>query len=178
MRSGETYHLRVVALGEFYNVYINLTPKEQVESFDSFSKWAQILLQDFNEIDRCLIPQEQIFNYLKAIQDLNHWSFENNQTSLIKNYLSFWETLNTTYTNFTNHLINKGKGYQGLIYREAVENIESYIQSSSDKHVFVGFNALNTAESTIIQELLQNDLADVYWDIDNSFMIFGQRGAS
>lgn len=157
-------------LFEFYSVYRNAS-KESLDAFDSFSKWAQILLQDFNEIDRYLIPQEQIFNYLKAIQDINHWSLENNQTTIIKNYLSFWKNLNTTYTNFTNHLINKGKGYQGLIYREAVENIENYIQSSPEKkHIFIGFNALNTAESTIIQELLQNDLADIYWDIDNSFI--------
>lgn len=158
-------------LFEFYCVYLKNTSKENLDNFDAFSKWAQILLQDFNEIDRYLIPQEQIFNYLSAIQDINHWSLENNQTQLIKNYLSFWKKLNTTYSNLTNHLINKGFGYQGLIYREAVENIESYIQANQDKkHIFIGFNALNTAEKTIIQELLHNDLADIYWDIDDSFI--------
>ncbi len=161
----------VELLFEFYNVYLKNTSKENLDTFDVFSKWAQVLLQDFNEIDRYLIPQEQIFNYLSAIQDINHWSLEDNQTQLIKNYLSFWGNINTTYTNFTNHLINKGFGYQGLIYREAVENLESYIQASKEKeHVFIGFNALNKAESTIIQELLHNDLADIYWDIDNSFL--------
>lgn len=158
-------------LFEFYNVYLKNNSKESIDAFDAFSKWAQILLQDFNEIDRYLIPQEKIFNYLSAIQDINHWSLENNQPQLIKNYLSFWKKLNTTYASLTNHLINKGFGYQGLIYREAVENIESYIQTNQDKkHIFIGFNALNTAEETIIQELLHNDLADIYWDIDDSFI--------
>ena len=83
----------------------NLTKNEHQDSFESFSKWAQILLQDFNEIDRYLIPQENIFNYLSAIQELNHWSLEENQTDFIKNYLSFWKKLHTYYIHFTNTLI-------------------------------------------------------------------------
>jgi len=167
-------------LFEFYEVYLKSNhAKESLEDFDAFSKWAQILLQDFNEIDRYLVPQNQIFNYLSAIQDLKHWSLEGDQTQLIKSYLSFWKKLNTTYANFTNHLINKGFGYQGLIYREAVENIESYIQvNHNKKHIFLGFNALNNAESTIIQELLQNELAEIYWDIDDSFMSTPSHDAS
>ena len=158
-------------LFEFYNVYVKNTAKKDLDPFDAFTKWAQILLQDFNEIDRYLIPQEQIFNYLSAIQDINHWSLEDNQTPLIKNYLSFWKKLSAHYLNLTNSLINKGYGYQGLIYREAVENLENYIQANQKKkHVFLGFNALNTAESKIIQELLHNDLAEIYWDTDNTFI--------
>ncbi|GAA4892562.1 PD-(D/E)XK nuclease family protein [Flaviramulus aquimarinus] len=156
---------------EFYDAYAQLTKKENLDSFESFSKWAQILLQDFNEIDRYLIPQENIFNYLSAIQDLNHWSLEEQKTDFVKNYLAFWNKLYNYYTHFTEQLLNKKIGYQGLIYREAVENLESYIQSNPKKqHVFLGFNALNTSEETIIQELLQNNLAKIYWDIDKVFL--------
>lgn len=157
-------------LFEFYSTYQKLTEKSQQDSFESFSKWGQIVLQDFNEIDRYLIPQKQIFEYLSAIQEINHWSSEQNQTDFIKNYLSFWNKLPSYYEHFTTALVNKNIGYQGLIYREAVENIESYIESlNSGKIIFLGFNALNTAEETIIQELLQNDLAKIYWDIDDVF---------
>ena len=41
-------------LFDFYNTYLQLTEKQNIETFESFSKWAQILLQDFNEIDRYL----------------------------------------------------------------------------------------------------------------------------
>jgi len=161
-------------LFEFYQVYLEHAAskdKDKLDSFDNFSKWAQTLLQDFNEIDRFLIPSKHIFDYLSAIQDINHWSLQKNRTPLIENYLSFWENLNSYYTNLSNNLINKGLGYQGLIYREAVDNLETYIQTNSSRqHLFVGFNALNTAESSIIQELLQNDIADIYWDIDNTFV--------
>ena len=157
----------------FYNTYLKLTPKKAIESFDSFSKWAQILIQDFNEIDRYLIPQEKIFNYLSAIKEIEnsqHWSLEDNQTEFVKNYLSFWKKLPEYYSHFTDELLLNKIGYQGLIYREAVENLESYIHSLGNKeHVFLGFNALNTAEETIIQEFLQNDLATIYWDIDRTF---------
>ncbi|WP_100611235.1 PD-(D/E)XK nuclease family protein [Confluentibacter lentus] len=158
-------------LFEFYNVYCSLTKDEEKDSFEVFSKWAQILLQDFNEIDRYLIPQKKIFNYLSAIQDLKHWSLEENKTDFVKKYLSFWNKLYDYYLHVSQQLLNKKIGYQGLVYREAVENLESYIQNNSEKqHVFLGFNALNTSEETIIQELLQNNLAKIYWDIDGIFI--------
>ncbi|EDP72729.1 hypothetical protein FBALC1_16547 [Flavobacteriales bacterium ALC-1] len=158
-------------LFKLYESYKELTIEADLESFDSFSKWAQILLQDFNEIDRYLIPQEQIFDYLNAIKELNHWSLEATQTELIKNHLKFWKRLKDYYLTFTESLLQNKKGYQGLIYREAAENLEAYIESNADKiHVFLGFNALNESESRIIQGLLQNDLAHIYWDIDKTFI--------
>ena len=160
-------------LFEFYTSYCQITPEKNRDNFELFSKWAQALLLDFNEIDRFLIPHKNIFNYLGAIKEIesNHWSKEDNQTDFIKKYLLFWNKLQEYYTVFSERLLNKKVGYQGLIYREAVENLESYIQNNSSKqHVFLGFNALNSAEETIIQELLQNDQAEIYWDIDKTFM--------
>lgn len=159
-------------LFEFYSTYTQLTKKEETDTFEVFSKWAQILLQDFNEIDRYLIPQKNIFNYLSAIKEIenHHWSLEENQTKFIKKYLSFWNKLHTYYTHFSKQLLNKKIGYQGLIYRESVGNLEVYIQNNPKKqHVFLGFNALNSCEETIIQKLLQNNLAKIYWDIDTTF---------
>lgn len=158
-------------LFNFYNTYKLLTHTNEVESFESFSKWAQILLQDFNEIDRYLVPQENLFNYLGAIKEITHWSLKKEQTTLVKNHIKFWKRLALYYKEFTSSLINNNKGYQGLIYREATDNIEAYIENNSNKfHVFVGFNALNDCESQIIQALLENDMAAVYWDIDHAFM--------
>lgn len=158
-------------LFRLYETYISLTIKEDQESFESFSKWAQLLLQDFNEIDRYLIPQELIFDYLNAIKEINHWSLENSQTDLIKNYLKFWKQLKVFYQVFTEKLLQNKQGYQGLIYREAAENLEVYIENNATKtHVFLGFNAINKAESQIIQGLLQNDIAHIYWDIDEKFI--------
>ena len=157
---------------ELYTAYKTVF-KNEYDNFDTFSKWAQIILQDFNEIDRYLIDKTKIFNYLSAIQEINsnHWSIDKNQTPLIRNYLKFWNSLEELNSVFEEQLISKSIGYQGLIYREAYNNIENYIQENSDKKiVFIGFNALNKAEIGIIKELLHNDIAQVFWDIDKTFI--------
>ena len=158
-------------LFEFYDVYKNNTPEPETEPFENFAKWAQMLIQDFNEIDRYLVDQSKLFGYLSAIKDIDHWSLDKEQTSLIKTYLSFWKRLPFLYEELVSRLINKGVAYQGLMYREAVENLENYMQSNPDKqHIFIGFNRLNTSESVIFQELLHSGLADIFWDIDTVFM--------
>ena len=158
-------------LFRLYTTYSTHTDNLEIEPFDSFIKWAQILLQDFNEIDRYLVNQTDIFNYLGAIKELDHWSLESNQTNLIKSHLKFWKQLGNYYNAFTEELIGNKEGYQGLIYREAANNLEYYIETNSNrKHIFLGFNALNESESQIIQGLLQSDIAHIYWDIDQTFV--------
>ncbi|MBD0831145.1 PD-(D/E)XK nuclease family protein [Aestuariibaculum sediminum] len=159
-------------LFEFYNTYLTLTKPAKPDTFEVFTKWAQIVLQDFNEIDRYNIPQKRIFDYLSDIKDIehHHWSLEENQTEFIKNYLAFWNKLHSYYIHFSETLKAKNMGYQGLLYREATHKINGYIEEYPEKkHVFLGFNALNTCEEQIIQNLLNNKLADIYWDIDAHF---------
>ncbi|WP_431132880.1 PD-(D/E)XK nuclease family protein [Psychroserpens mesophilus] len=171
--SNLTYADNTELLFEFYNVYLKHTPKEQIEPFDTFSKWGQMLLQDFNEIDRYLVSPNHIFDYLNAIKEIEHqhWSLDENQTSYVKNYLAFWNRLKLLYTELNNQLIQNKKGYQGLVYKEAIENLEQFIASQTNvTYIFVGFNALNKAEEIIIQELLQQNIAHIYWDIDASFV--------
>lgn len=157
-------------LFEFYETYKEHHQGRDIENFQTFSAWSQILLQDFNEIDRYLIPQKQIFSYLYSIKDIDHWSKQDNKTEIQKNYLKFWGELNKYYSSFTQRLLDRKIGYQGLIYREAIENIEFYLQNNSKHHIFIGFNALNNAEERIIQEFLHTSLASIYWDIDEIFL--------
>ena len=158
-------------LFEFYQVYKALTPKEAVEDFYSFSRWANTILQDFNEIDRYLIETKDFFNYLSSIKELNHWYLQEEKTELQQNYIQFWKTLHQYYQHLKNRLLNKQLGYQGLIYREAVENLPYYLESQKNKpHYFIGFNALNNAESLIIQEFLEQENNEIFWDIDKHFV--------
>lgn len=158
-------------LFEFYEVYKELHKEEDKDNFSTFCKWGQIALQDFNEIDRYLIDPDQIFNYLSSIKELNHWTLEKEKTELQLNYLKFWNRLQEYYHRLQEHLIAKNIGYQGLVYREAIENLEYFI-NANQQHTFyfIGFNALNNAESAIIQEFLANTSADIYWDIDKTFV--------
>lgn len=158
-------------LFEFYSIYQHLEAKDSIDSFDNFIKWASLLINDFNEIDRHLIDSAYIFSYLRDIKRLEKlFQKGDKKTDLIKNYFLFFEKIENYYNSLYNHLIGKKLGYQGLQYREAADNIQLYIENSKDvKLIFIGFNALNKAEETIIQELLTSNIASIYWDIDQSF---------
>lgn len=154
---------------ELYQTYVQTIDKEHQESFDSFYAWAQTLIYDFNEIDRYLIDADHFFNYLSRIQDINHWSKSENQTDLVKNYLWFWKQLPELYKNFTHRIIEDGKAYQGLMYREASEKIVSYLKENTQDYIFIGFNALNTAEQKLIQYILKQNRGKIFWDLDEVF---------
>mgnify|MGYP002639422389 CR=1 FL=1 len=162
-----------------YNAYLKIPSNQKKDEFDVFSTWINTLLNDFNEIDRYLIPPKSFFNYLSSIQDMNHWYLKEKKTSLIENYLAFWDSLYDFYENLKALLLKEGAGYQGMVYKEAAENIEHYKASNiNKKHIFIGFNALNNAEQTIIQELLETGNAEVYWDSDSHFYNDNKHSAS
>ncbi len=146
------------------------SPIAQHDDFGSFMKWGQTLLSDFNDIDGYLIPAHDILNYLSAIKEINHWSLKKDKTELIENYLQLWGNLESIYNEFYGQLISRQLGYQGLIQREAVKKLEEGQIESETTLVFVGFNALNNAESKIIQHFLEQGSAHVYWDIDSFFL--------
>ncbi|MCM4166641.1 hypothetical protein KCTC52924_01488 [Arenibacter antarcticus] len=153
-----------------YKAYSSITT-EQKDNFSTFAKWGQTLLQDFNEIDRYLIDTKDIFSYLADIQEINHWSLQKDKSEIISNYIQFWNQLNPLYNTFNQLLKAKNLGHQGLIYRTACEQLPRYLENNSNKtHIFVGFNALNTAESFIIQEILAKTKAEIFWDSDPYFI--------
>lgn len=161
----------VELLFEFYEVYKTITPKEKVQDFDYFANWAKMLLQDFNEIDRYLLNPDHVFSYLKDIEDIKHWSLDlEKRTELIANYLEFWEVMPDYYRGLYQYLKEKGVGYQGLVYREAVGQHKAYLKSNPRHYYCVGFNALNAAEEVIFQSFLELEKATVLWDIDAVFM--------
>ena len=153
-----------------YETYLKLDSILEKESFDTYSTWATTLLGDFNEMDRYLLDTHSFFNYLNDIQDLNHWYLRDDKTPLIEKYLAFWNSLQEFHKNLKDHLLKDHLGYQGLVYRKAAEDISHYMEANqSTKHVFIGFNALNAAEQTIMQELLELDQNEVIWDTDSYF---------
>ena len=161
----------VELLFEFYTIYIEITETDP-ESFETFANWAKTLLQDFNEIDRYLLEPDKVLKYLENIKEIEHWAVDiDKRTELIENYLIFWKKLPKYYHSLYHYLLQKGIGYQGLIYREAVNNLNHFSESVKEKNfVFAGFNALNQAEEKIVQHLLAIDKAKIYWDIDETFL--------
>jgi len=157
---------------EFYEIYIEITDKEKQQPFELFANWAKTLLQDFNEIDRYLLEPNHVLSYLKDIEDIKHWSVDaEKRTTMIDNYLQFWNLLPVYYEALYGHLLNKGIGYQGLIYREAVKNLNHFSNAIGNKEfLFAGFNAFNVSEEKIVQHLLVTDKAKIFWDADEAFL--------
>jgi len=157
-------------LFELYYAYLDQT-KGKKENYLEFSKWGQTLLQDINEIDRYLIDTGKLFTNLSAIQEINHWYLAAEKTKMVKDYIKFWNNLEELYTTFNQKLLIQGIGHQGLVYRKANENLESYLEANkNNRYIFIGFNALNTAESNIIQRILQTKNAEIYWDADEYYL--------
>lgn len=159
-------------LFEFYEVYLSVTEKKNQQSFELFANWAKTLLQDFNEIDRYLLDPSHVLSYLKDIEDIKKWGLEIDQkTKLLENYIDFWKLLPMYYDSLYNHLLFKSIGYQGLVYREAVNNLNHFSNTIGNRiFIFAGFNALNAAEEKIVQHLLALDQAKIYWDSDQTFL--------
>lgn len=143
------------------------------ESFDEFSKWGQILLSDFNEMDRYLVDAKQLFGNLKDIKELENWSLNSVEplTEFQKKYLNFWQLLGTYYTAFGKRILAQKQAYQGLAYRVVAENTEERVKKHSwKKIIFAGFNALNLAEEIIIEKLIDCDKAEIIWDVDSYYV--------
>jgi hypothetical protein len=168
--SGLRYASSSRMLFSLYEASLNEKGLEN-ESFHDFSRWGRILLQDFNEIDRYLVDPDRFFSYLGSLQEIRHWTPDGSSTPLIEKQVRFWKSLYPIYRRFREGLEREGLGYQGQVYRKAVETLGEYLNSNASTHfVFAGFNALNTAEETIIREILENGKADIFWDADQHYV--------
>jgi ATP-dependent helicase/nuclease subunit B len=142
------------------------------EPFDSFAKWGQLILQDFNEIDRYLADSEQLYENLKDIKVIENWSLgEETLSEYQTNYLKFMNSLGAIYKHFSAFLLNNQWAYQGLAYKYAVLNQDkNNFTDQFDKVLFCGFNALNAAEIKIFHKLFEQKKADLLWDADAYYL--------
>ena len=158
---------------DFYKCYLqNISKKDEIQSFDEFISWAKLMLADFNEIDRELCETQKLFDYVNAFKELNHWSYKEKETELLKKYILFWKNLKPYYNLLTKKLIAKKRAYQGKIYREAVKSTDEFIKKNNViNHIFLGFNALSKSESNVIQHIIQQNQSNlIFWDIDKTLI--------
>jgi ATP-dependent helicase/nuclease subunit B len=158
-------------LFELYQLY----KEEQgsgAEPFDEFAKWAQVFIQDINEIDRYLVDASQLFGNLKNIKEIENWSLSLDQlTDFQQRYLDFFQSLGGLYEKLKAKLLAKHQVYEGLAFRIVCEQLDEKIkQQGWKKIIFAGFNALNAAEERIFLSLKQRGLADVVWDTDSYYL--------
>ena len=162
---------RISLVFEFYSVYKDATRADQAEKFESFSKWAGMLLQDFSEMDANLKEAKEILSYVHDAKRIEKWDpGSDGHTDLVSNYLAFYERLTFYYEALRRHLLEKRSGYQGLVYQCALDNLKSFLHDRPEtRFVFAGFNALSVSEEKLIQGILENGQGEIYWDDDTFY---------
>ncbi len=171
--SGSQVLDNVQLLFEFYEIYKQVVPEEEQNSFDQFIQWGSTLLQDFNEIDRYLIDPKKLFEYVNEARALEVWNLELGEiTEVQQNYLSFWRQMESLYHAFRDHLEKQQLAYSGLSYRKAAEELtDERIQRSPYHHIyFAGFNALTAAEQLIMERFVLAKKATMLFDADEYYV--------
>ncbi len=139
---------------------------DNIGEFNEFLRWANTALDDFDEIDFHLLNADDFFEYESSLARIEEWAKGNSSNDLMKNHSSFFNSLKIYYEKLYKNLMHENKGSLGMIFREAVGNLEIYLQNTNKFHFFVGFNALNKCESQIFQEFLSLRKGEIIWDID------------
>lgn len=178
----------ILLISRLYNIFKELTGT--TESFDQFYFWGELLLADFNDLDKYLVNAEDLFRNLSSVKEIENnfeflepeqleaiehfWSnFNSGQlTSQKQNFIKIWSKLFSVYTKFKQELKKEGIAYEGMIYREIAESItnQKHIENLPLKMIFIGFNALNKCEEKFLEYLQNQKKAEFYWDYDNLYL--------
>ena len=205
---------RVILLLELYECYKTLNGK--AEPLDEFIFWGDVILGDFNDVDKYLVDPKQIFTNVsdyKAMQDtfsylsgrqrqaiegfVSHFNdrsgrltvrLDSDNPNVKERFLMIWNILYPLYTSFRSRLKEKNEAYEGMVYRDIAELIsgngaEDFAERlrtvfpRSEKYVFVGLNALNECEKTLLRRMRDRGMAEFCWDYSGK-MIRDRRNRS
>lgn len=205
---------RVILLLDLYECYKTLNGK--AEPLDEFIFWGDVILGDFNDVDKYLVDPKQIFTNVsdyKAMQDtfsylsgrqrqaiegfVSHFNdrsgrltvrLDSDNPNVKERFLMIWNILYPLYTSFRSRLKEKNEAYEGMVYRDIAELIsgngaEDFAERlrtvfpRSEKYVFVGLNALNECEKTLLRRMRDRGMAEFCWDYSGK-MIRDRRNRS
>lgn len=171
---------------KLFGIYKKINPGK--EEFDRFFYWGEMLLKDFDDIDKYLVNAknlfvnlsrqkelDQVFDYLTDEQKkiiLDFWrNFDNRPSAEKESFIKIWEVLFELYDRFTRQLKDEKSGYMGMIYRDVVNKInDNSLTVPYHDVIFAGFNALTKSEEKIISWFIQEGKARIFWDIDSYYL--------
>lgn len=166
---------------ELYKVFREETESE--ESLDDFYFWGELLISDFDDVDKNLVDADRLFSNLQELKNImddyefldeeqeaaikqffQNFSIEQ-RTELKDKFISLWDKLGDIYNRYRTQLANLGIAYEGMLYRNVIEQLNTDALPY-DKYVFVGFNVLNKVEINFFTQLRDAGKALFYWDYD------------
>lgn len=180
--SGKQTADRINMMFMLYDIYVRHSGS--TETFDEFLYWGEMLLNDFDDVDKYMADARMLFTNVTDLREIeNDFSFlDAEQIAAIRTFwssfypkgdspnqeefLAVWKILYTLYNDLRDALAAEGRGYEGMIFREVVEQMEqnNCCDLPYTKVVFVGLNALSVAEERFLIQLQKRGIADFYWD--------------
>ncbi|MBR1539088.1 MAG: PD-(D/E)XK nuclease family protein, partial [Bacteroidales bacterium] len=175
-------------LDVLYRDYVRLMPLSEgtsPESFDQFIFWGDILLSDFDDLDKYLVDVDRLLVNLHDLKELSTdydfltedqkaaiaafcgSFFAGGQVSGTRHsFAGIWNVLLPLYHAFRHSLSSQGRAYAGMIYRSVAESLSDgkIVLPQFDEVVFIGLNALNACEKRLLDHLRREGRADFYWD--------------
>ena len=151
------------------------------ETLDHFYGWGQLLLSDFDDLDKNMAPADKVLANLRDIHELDDTSYltpeqremikrffsnfsEEHNSELKERFLRLWSHIGEIYHQFNTQLAEKQLAYEGALYRQVVT--DESIEFEYDTYVFIGFNLLQQVEQTLFRRLEQQGKAIFYQDTD------------
>ena len=147
--------------------------EEQDSDLNVFGSQAAQMAKDFDEIDQYGIDAKHLFNFVLDNKKLELWNFDEEKSKEKElKYLQFFSSLYDYYLRLRDRLTKQGKGYYGMVTRYLSELPEDeLIAKIGDRRIiFAGFNALTTTEERIINTLMRNGKAEVFFDYDSYYV--------
>lgn len=187
---------RIEMLFTLFNIYKRISGSG--ETFDEFLYWGEMLLNDFDDVDKYLVDAQQLFRNIKDLKEIDagfefltesqieairrFWSNflpvgENNKK---KDFLEMWEVLFQLYTSLREQLIQKSQAYEGMIFRDVIERVtkDPEYKLPFEKIIFVGLNGHSKSEEKLLKYLHKRGIADFYWDYSSPLVRDPQNKAS
>jgi len=170
-----------------FELYVSYRKYFAEETFDEFYGWGEMLLKDFDEIDKYIADAKLLFKHIKDEKEIEasfpaeiredaktFWDSILNiktENKYKDNFLKVWDRLYDIYNDFKKSLTAKGIAYEGLAARELAERInEEGLFRGYGKIYFAGFNSVNKCEYTIFKTLKNKGFAEILWDADEYYL--------
>ena len=151
------------------------------ETLDHFYGWGQLLLSDFDDLDKNMGPADRVFANLRDIHELDDVSYltdeqrkliqrffsnfsDDHNSELKQRFLRLWSHIGDIYHTFNEQLAAQGLAYEGSLYRQVAE--DETVSFEYDTYVFVGFNLLQQVEQTLFRRLEHEGKAIFYQDTE------------
>lgn len=184
---------------KLYDCYRALCVQRKLayESLDEFVFWGDVILRDFEDVDKYLLDASDIFQNVSDLKDLSDdFSYlSKTQEDAIRAFLGhfrkegeyklrfakLWNLLGQLYADFNAALDAGNMAYQGKIYREIARDFDYDITRAfpgAEQLVFCGLNVLCEAEKKVLGRLRDLGLAQFCWDWQSAWIRDPQNKAS